>query len=664
MFIIIILFAFTIMLIFLYLAHGITFFGTNSDNQKQVFAASQIHYWRWPSDMHKYSKEKSRMKDAFILCLALMQRLLNDKTSDYPVVCLCAASNAVSSVLIYLISYKFWGIHSAILVFLFYITSMWPWQIALYGGHICVGQLFFLFSVLCLQLTEKLSPYQAIGWFVAAGVAFGLSQFSSASTRKFTILFLGAFFYSQRNWLVTPIQVNLDLVQRLTRYAPVFTWVILVLLLFFLSATIFSKPLIKAMYLEQAPSYLNKYIKNRQKFDINHYLKRAKDLIRSTATFCFFILLYFFSYLAIFEKNSFYSAKIPLLLGISSVFIFLTLPNILSNLRGYYNYSVLARGCGHFRFYKDYFAKLGKSIKENMRGAGMEWVIKYFSRISAFQFISYIFCLLFLISALFFGALPKNINWEVIGIIFLSMSPIIWAELTRAPQIGRSYFPGLHGQLVLIAYTVMQIQNKIIFGSGQVIFWFLVSGIVILSAIWNFNIFFSDVYPARMAVTRLVKKLKILRINKFYTYKTYFNGAFVDTINDEDLKNFEVTYINSLNEVKENNAYAVIPGISSKSFNMVSTLGQDFRSDELLNRLIDSRKIQDCSVARFKTFGNSKIWVNEDEVSTYRYLILRDVSDEDRWRGYAWILDITKIRKVLSEIYENSAYKTSSNLSI
>ena len=47
--------------------------------------------------------------------------------------------------------------------------------------------------------------------------------------------------------------------------------------------------------------------------------------------------------------------------------------------------------------------------------------------------------------------------------------------------------------------------------------------------------------------------------------------------------------------------------------------------------------------ASFKTFGTSRIWGNESEVTSYRELTLKEISGDDRWRGRAWILDAGKL---------------------
>jgi hypothetical protein len=64
----------------------------------------------------------------------------------------------------------------------------------------------------------------------------------------------------------------------------------------------------------------------------------------------------------------------------------------------------------------------------------------------------------------------------------------------------------------------------------------------------------------------------------------------------------------------------------------------DFDSDPELNRMLESKAIKKSVVASFTTFGTSRVWINHAEVASYRDLILREIGDDDRWRGRRWVL--------------------------
>ena len=92
----------------------------------------------------------------------------------------------------------------------------------------------------------------------------------------------------------------------------------------------------------------------------------------------------------------------------------------------------------------------------------------------------------------------------------------------------------------------------------------------------------------------------------------------------------------------------IVPPTSSKSVSFETEneviLNGDFRSDEVLNNLLDNFMIEDFALAKFKTLGCSKYYVNESEVTSFRYHILNHISDKDRELSYGWVLDLKKLK--------------------
>jgi len=228
----------------------------------------------------------------------------------------------------------------------------------------------------------------------------------------------------------------------------------------------------------------------------------------------------------------------------------------------------------------------------------------------------------------------------VLLIFLVGFSPVILGEVTHSPQTGRSYFPGFIGYLLMISYMTFQVDQNLE-GNAWYIFWCFSIITTFIGAFITLKIFTHDVLPARMAPARLKQMLEKLGIDEFYTYNTPYNDSFVDALPEEIRSQYKVHYINSLIEVRE--GYVVIPGTSSKAFNMESQQcaikNGDFKEDPILNALLESKAIREFAVASFKTFGTSRIWVHESEVASYRDLILKEISEEDRWRGFAWIID-------------------------
>ena len=64
----------------------------------------------------------------------------------------------------------------------------------------------------------------------------------------------------------------------------------------------------------------------------------------------------------------------------------------------------------------------------------------------------------------------------------------------------------------------------------------------------------------------------------------------------------------------------------------------NYQKDKDLNKLYENIRIEDTALSKIMTMGSSKYYVHESEVTSYRELILKQIQSQDRWRGYAWIL--------------------------
>ena len=86
----------------------------------------------------------------------------------------------------------------------------------------------------------------------------------------------------------------------------------------------------------------------------------------------------------------------------------------------------------------------------------------------------------------------------------------------------------------------------------------------------------------------------------------------------------------------------VIPATSSKSVTQetqqYAIINGDFDKDSSLNKLLLDKSIETEAVFKIPTTGSSKYYVHESEVTSYRYIVLKQVNEYDRWLGNAWIL--------------------------
>lgn len=621
---------------------GIHFEGVNSDPQKQVQAAARAGEWAWITDMHKHVAQKARMKDVAVLMLVAMQRVLGDRQSFYPVAMVCMLTHVVSAVLVWLIGTEYWSAEVGWLLFALYLTATWAYQLCLQGGYQVIGQMFFLAAVYMMQLAG--TGASAYAWYAASGFAIALMLFSSASARKYLPLACAAFLVSQSHALELP---ELDAWRWIVR-TPRFVmgphvWAgSLVVGLVIMRLTY--RRAVAAIY-RRMPSWLHRLSAPGKPQPLERYLERADGITKSVTVLGAAVAIYLVAIGFVARSMSFYVLHAAVLAGFGCAVMLLNSPNLIVNLRNYFGYWHVGKET-RFRLYAEYFARVGHPIPPDMRGAGIKWVALLFFRVlpfhTAFSLASLV--LLGYVAVDHHLAAPL---WSGAAVVLLGASPVLFGELTRGPQIGRSYFPGLLGLLLIMGYAGFTVDN-LLSPHGRTMFWWIAAGGTAASAAWNLWLFLDDVWPARMATTRLAQALDRTHITRFYTYRTPFNNAFVNVLLMEHPGRYEVTYINSLTDVRE--GYVVLPGTSSKAFNMESEMATirdgDFSADPRLNELLQSRAIRRCAVATFKTFGTSRMWVHESEVTSYRYLILREINDEDRWRGRGWIIDASKLREM------------------
>ncbi len=245
----------------------------------------------------------------------------------------------------------------------------------------------------------------------------------------------------------------------------------------------------------------------------------------------------------------------------------------------------------------------------------------------------------------------KKFIWFDFGIYFavivLSISPILIGELTKGHQEARAYFPGLVGILLFIGYSLQCLLNVLPVRIHILVYCFFVL-FLIFNFVWNIRFFLQDILPARMATAYLAKIIEKLKINEIFTYDTPYNDIFLYNLPADVLRRIKIIFIKSLSQVKT--GYVAIPGRSSKAFGIASSrvmFNGDLTDDDALNLLIDSGEINKCAVRSFKAFGTSRIWVHENEISSYLDF-LNLISEKDRQLGKAWLLDGVKIDRVIN----------------
>ena len=572
------------------------------------------------------------MKDVTVIFLVLFQKILKDKESLFPITALHGFCVAVSAVLIYLIAQSYWNPDVGFILSIIFLGSFWPWQISLFVGHVHTATMFFLAAVCSLI-------YLTFGYYsiVTAGVLTGLLLFSSSSSFKYILPVGAALLFGRYGDLIVagPQKLSPLAFEQTWPWSPIVFFIILIFPLIFVKFSY--KKIIYLIYSKKGLTILKKFIplKGSTSVSPEHYIAKADKKLEviQKVVLTLWLLLSIMGYLF---GPTYLTAFLS---GIILVFLILTLPNIPKSLGFYLEYvwyhanqkTGLVTGFVYFRnFFKNYFTSKGMPIPETMRG-GLKWLPRLFWRIAPIHSILWLGSLVFVV--LYFKNSPEE--WIKIGLITVtSLLPIIWGEITKSPQLSRTYFPGFVCLFVLIGYFLFII-------SSWKVYWPLAGLIIVTALLYNFFKFFSDVYPSRMTITNIDKALKRLGIKEFYTLKTGYQYALAEAMEPSLSKQYNIKYFNNLEEISQQNVWMLIPGMSSKTampeIDEIKN-NQDLTNNLKLNQLIESREIEKMATAKFKTFGTSNIYTQEGEVPSYRDLILHEITEQDRFYGYAWLI--------------------------
>ena len=68
----------------------------------------------------------------------------------------------------------------------------------------------------------------------------------------------------------------------------------------------------------------------------------------------------------------------------------------------------------------------------------------------------------------------------------------------------------------------------------------------------------------------------------------------------------------------------------------------DLTNDKQIQRLIKNKTLDKKSLIAFKTFASSKVYVLESEVTSFRDLCLKDITNYDRWLGLSRVFKLKK----------------------
>ena len=228
--------------------------------------------------------------------------------------------------------------------------------------------------------------------------------------------------------------------------------------------------------------------------------------------------------------------------------------------------------------------------------------------------------------------LPKAVKRPVLWTpLLLSWLPLMAIEAKQVTQFGRTYFPCLAGFLFLIAWTLF-LYRKVWEGKYRKYFLSCLTLFLTAHIALNVYIFKTDVWDSRMFSNKIYQWLIKHHIHEIYIAENmpYYKNIVAYFNNPKYRKKIVFKKIRSLEEAKGH--YVLLAPSTGKS------IWDNCSADDLGPAFPGETKGR--VVASFKSLASSRIWPQEEEVCTYRDLILHQITGADRAKGYIRILKI------------------------
>ncbi len=349
------------------------------------------------------------------------------------------------------------------------------------------------------------------------------------------------------------------------------------------------------------------------------------------------------------------------IIGFAVPFVYFNYPHIVRNISDYLAYSQISKSFGHFYYNQAALIQWVPHPELGVRGGWM-WIIKYFLLIMPVLFPFYLLCLMYLLWRCFESRTNPRFLFFTGSVIALSLSSPFLAELRGVSQYGGNYFTSFVGIILLIGYALHDFLNEKIFWRLSALLQrtMVALGICLLAGhiIVNGYVFASDVYPTRMVTTFLSKKIEALGTQTVYSHRDNpYRRNIIGSLNPSLIKKLKFTRVSNIYQVPE--GYIIVSPVSGSSIYtfIVPFSYNDYDKDIYLNELFRKGNIADYAVASFDTLSSSRIWVHEEEILTYRALILNHFKDIDKNRTKVWVLDAKKLQKDFSKNKPSQEYE-------
>lgn len=308
-----------------------------------------------------------------------------------------------------------------------------------------------------------------------------------------------------------------------------------------------------------------------------------------------------------------------ILAGGAAVVCYMNYPHVIANIREFWEYVRSSRMANHFSYHQNVFrAWLADPARAY---GGWEWTFKYLWLAMPVLFPCY----------LILAVLLLRRHWPM---VLLSFSPILMANLSHVAQYGGNYFPCLMGVLLLFGYALKFKPMP------KTVFW----SVLVVHVVVNAFILLTDVYPGRMASVYLSRALQKHHIFEIFVHPhNAMNKYVIDKMDPRILRHTTVKPISNINQ-PEQGAIVLAPVVGSSIYLAMVLRHADFDSDIYLNELLRRRALGRYATGSFKTMASSRVWRQEEEMLSYRDLILHQFSEEYELKSRAWILDAAKIQ--------------------
>lgn len=355
-----------------------------------------------------------------------------------------------------------------------------------------------------------------------------------------------------------------------------------------------------------------------------------------------------------------FSCGLLFLFGFAVVCVYFNYPQIIGNIKSYLEYVEISKRFSHFFYNQPVLIQWMAHPEAGVRG-GWLWVVKYFELVMPVLFPFYVLCVGYLwIRALSLNRKMAKIALTTLGMIVLSFSTPLFTELKGVAQYGANYFTVLVGMIMLLGYSFdLFLQGEwwkkaTIFRRQATVLGLTVVGG--LHGMLNFYIFATDIYPTRMATTFLSRKIAGLNIKELHTYMHHpYRVNMVDSLDPRLVSQLKFRNIQHL--LQPLSGYILVPPVCGNGiYKAVHSAYNDFDKDIYLNELLRKGNIQDYAVVSFKTMAASRIWPHEEEILSYRYLILNQVAFDDPARAKVWLLDAQKLQGDAAKNLPNPEY--------